>query len=54
MERLAEMPSEWTLVQVTRNVKPKETILPRPAERPVDVGELFITRYPCGKKYSHV
>lgn len=53
-ERLEEMPSEWTLVQITRNYVPKEIVMPRPSEKPVEVGELFITRYQCGQKYKNM
>lgn len=54
MERLKEMPSEWTLVQITRNYQPKEIVTPRSADKPIDISELFITRYQCGEKYKHM
>lgn len=54
IERLKEMPSEWTLIQITRNYNPKEIFTFRPAEKPVEVGELFITRYQCGQKHKHL
>lgn len=54
IERLKEMPSEWTLIQITRNYNPKEIVTPRPADKPIEVGELFITRYQCGKKLKNV
>lgn len=53
MERLGEMPSEWTLVQITRNYDPTEIITPRPANVPGNVCELFITRYQCGKNVKN-
>lgn len=53
VERLREMPSEWTLVQITRNYNPKEIITPRPADEPIDVCELFITRYQCGQNIKN-
>lgn len=53
IERLKEMPSEWTLVQITRNYNPKEIVTPRPADTPMDISELFITRYQCGEKYKN-
>ncbi|VVC26326.1 SEPARIN core domain [Cinara cedri] len=53
IERLREMPSEWTLVQITRNYNPKEIITPRPADEPMDVCELFITRYQCGQNIKN-
>lgn len=48
------MPSEWTLVQITRNYNPKETVTPRPTDKPTDICELFITRYQCGEKYKNM
>lgn len=53
VERLREMPSEWTLVQITRNYNPKEIVTPRPADKPTEACELFITRYQCGLKYKN-
>lgn len=52
VERLKEMPCEWTLVQITRYYDPKEICAPRPPNKSVELGELFITRYQCGKKYK--
>lgn len=54
VERLEEMPSEWTLVQITRNYDPSEVVAPRPAEKYTEVGELFITKYQCGEKYKNM
>lgn len=54
MKRLKEMPSEWTLIQITRNYNAKEIVTPRPSEKSVEVGELFITRYQCGQKYKNM
>lgn len=53
IERLKEMPSEWTLVQITRHYNSKEIVTPRPANKPNDISELFITRYQCGEKYKN-
>lgn len=53
MDRLKEMPSEWTLVQITRNYNPKEIVTSRSADKPTEVGELFITRYQCGQKHTN-
>ncbi|XP_050439007.1 uncharacterized protein LOC126844674 isoform X2 [Adelges cooleyi] len=48
IDRLNDMPSEWTLIQITRNFSPKEIVTPRPADKTVDMNELFVTRYQCG------
>jgi len=54
MKRLKEMPSEWTLIQITRDYNPKEVFMTRSADKPMDVSELFITRYQCGQKYKNM
>lgn len=54
MKRLKEMPSEWTLIQITRNYNAKDIVTPRPPEKSVEVGDLFITRYQCGQKYKNM
>jgi len=54
VERLKEMPSEWTIVQITKNYDPKDIVNPRPAEKPTEVTELFISRYQCGQKYKNM
>lgn len=54
IQRLKEMPHEWTLVQITRNFNPKEIVTSRPADKPMEVGELFISRYQCGQKYKNM
>lgn len=54
MERLKEMPSEWTLIQITRNYNQKDIVTPRPPEKSVEVGELFISRYQCGQKHRNM
>jgi len=53
MERLKEMPFEWTIVQITRNYNPKEIMTPRPTDKPTEICELFITKYQCGQKYKN-
>jgi len=54
IERLKEMPSEWTLIQITRDFNPNEVFKPRPPDKPMDVSGLFITRYQCGEKYKNM
>jgi len=54
IERLKEMPSEWTLIQITKNYNPKDIVTPRPTDKPTEVGELFISRYQCGQKYKNM
>lgn len=48
------MPSEWTLIQITKNYNPKDVVTPRPTDKPTEVGELFISRYQCGEKYKNM
>jgi len=54
LERLKEMPSEWTLIQITKNYNPKDVVTPRPSDKPTEVGELFISRYQCGQKHKNM
>lgn len=54
MKRLKEMPSEWTLIQITKNYNPKDVVTPRPSDKPTEVGELFISRYQCGQKHKNM
>lgn len=54
LNRLKEMPSEWTLIQITRSYESKELLIPRAAETSMDVTELFITRYQCGQLCNKV
>lgn len=54
VERLKEMPSEWTLIQITKNYNPKDVVTPRPTDKPTEVGELFISRYQCGQKHKNI
>ncbi|XP_025203573.1 separin [Melanaphis sacchari] len=54
LERLKEMPPEWTLIQITKNYNPKDIVTPRPTDKPTEVGELFISRYQCGQKYKNI
>lgn len=54
VERLKEMPSEWTLVQITRDYNPSEVFMSRIADKPLDVSDLYITRYQCGQKYKNM
>lgn len=54
VERLKEMPSEWTLIQITKNYSPKDVVTPRPTDKPTEVSELFISRYQCGQKHKNM
>jgi len=54
VERLKEMPSEWTIIQITKNYNPKDVVTPRPTDKPTDVSELFISRYQCGQKHKNM
>ncbi|XP_050541254.1 uncharacterized protein LOC126905523 isoform X2 [Daktulosphaira vitifoliae] len=49
LNRLKEMPPEWTLIQITRSYESKEIVTPRPAEMSMEMTDLFITRYQCGQ-----
>ncbi|XP_024081636.1 separin [Cimex lectularius] len=54
LERLKEMPSEWTIVQVTREYDPFELFNPRCPETSPKLKGFHITRLPCGNAPSQL
>ncbi|KAK9505285.1 hypothetical protein O3M35_009375 [Rhynocoris fuscipes] len=50
LQRLKEMPSEWTIVQITREFDQKEVIKSRIAETSPVFRGFHLTRLPCGSE----
>ncbi|BES94814.1 separase [Nesidiocoris tenuis] len=54
LQRLKEMPSEWTVVQLTRELDPIEDLVPRPATKAASLGRFHLVRLPCGSSTTDV
>ncbi|XP_054278571.1 uncharacterized protein LOC128997018 [Macrosteles quadrilineatus] len=49
LARLQEMPKEWTVVQITRELTPSEQLKVRPKDTPSEPANIYITRLHCGE-----